>query len=401
MIEIQQALSSVAEHCQLRESTVLPLAELSGHILAGDLASDVDSPPFDKAMMDGFAVRAADLRDGDALAIAGQVTAGAEFAATLESGQAVQIMTGAPVPRGADAVVMLEQTATTDQLVRVLATVVPGQNIMRQGTAMRCGEAVMHSGAMIRSEDIGLLAEAGVSVAQVIRKPSLSVIATGDELIDVAGQPAGSQIRNSNGPMLAAMAKAFCDRVTDLGIGPDVPKLLASRITLGLRSDVLVLSGGVSAGVADLVPGLLRTAGVRQVFHKVSIKPGKPIWFGVLESDDGPSKLVFGLPGNPVSSMVCFRVFVAPALQRLAGSAEPTADGISGRLTQSHRQKPGRTTYWPSRLETKNGGSEITPLAWKGSADLKTLAEANCFAIFPGDQEDFVRGQAIRAIIRS
>jgi len=398
MIEISEALDLVAESCCQLASTASLLDQAAGHVLAADVQTDVDSPPFDKSMMDGFAVLAKDLEEGNSeLLVVARINAGSSFDGKMLPGQAIQIMTGAPVPDGADAVVMVEQTSTKDDRVSINHQVVAGQNIMPLGTAMRNGQTVMNQGDYIRAEDIGLLAEAGVAECEVVRRPTLAVIATGDELIDASYKPTGSQIRNSNGPMLTSLARPWCSAVFNLGIGADNPGLLRAKIEEGLRRDVLVLSGGVSAGVADFVPKILQETGVQQVFHKVKIKPGKPVWFGVLNRDNDKRTLVFGLPGNPVSSMVCFHVFVAPALQRLAGR-DPSSAFESAKLTAPRTQKPGRTTYWPSRLTCTEGSSEITPLDWKGSADLKTLAEANCYGVFPGDRDVFERGETIRVI---
>lgn len=395
MIEISEATELVASHSHPLPPVLSQLETLAGHVLAQDVQSDVDSPPFDKSMMDGFAVKSADIADGNTvLDIIARVNAGSQFDGALQSGQAVQIMTGAPVPTGADAVVMVEETSEQEDRVTIRASVRQGQNILTRGLSMKNGQSVMNQGAPVRAEDIGLLAEAGVVECQVVRRPTLAVIATGDELIDASFQPSGSQIRNSNGPMLSALAKPYCSAVMNLGIGPDHRDLLGTRIAEGLHRDVLVLSGGVSAGVADLVPDLLREAGVEQVFHKVKIKPGKPVWFGVSKRANGQQTLVFGLPGNPVSSMVCFRVFVAPALLRLAGR-DSHSEKLVGRLTGPHRQRPGRTTYWPSKMNRTGEGLTISPLDWKGSADLKTLAEANCFGVFPGDRDSFDAGEPI------
>ncbi len=306
-------------------------------------------------------------------------------------------MTGAPNPAGADSVVMVEQTARDGNRVEVQADVKPGQNILSLGTAMKAGQVIMHPGHRIRPEDIGLLAEAGVTEAQVTPKPTLSVIATGDELVPVSIRPGSTQIRNSNGPMLVALASPFCDEVRDLGIGPDSQQALSQVVELGLQSDVLVLSGGVSAGVADLVPGVLNSAGVRSVFHKVKIKPGKPIWFGVWERPNEHRTLVFGLPGNPVSSMVCFNVFVRPALLHLAGREKQRLQ-LQGQLIRDHQQRTGRTTYWPVRITSSDTGFLLDPLDWKGSDDLVTLTQANGFAIFSGQRAHFAKGETLSFI---
>ena len=395
MIEIQQALDLIESQCVTLPADDLDLIRLPGHVLAESLESDVDSPPFDKSMMDGFALQTADVSSGHAcLQVLAQVQAGTQFSGQVGSGQSVQIMTGAPVPQGADAVVMVEQTRHTENQVEIQATVKAGQNILRRGTAMRAGQTIISSGVRVRAEDVGLLAEAGTVSAKIIPRPCLSVIATGDELIPVESSPTGSQIRNSNGPMIACLAEPHCDAVRDLGVGPDLVETLAEVVRVGLQSDVLVLSGGVSAGVADLVPGVLQQLGVKQIFHKVKIKPGKPVWFGVYESEAKKRTLVFGLPGNPVSSMVCFRVFVLPALLKLAGRDGLSAYG-SGKLSAEFRQRPGRTTYWPSRVTQSETGCLLEPLDWKGSADLRTLAQANCYTVFTGEKDQFLPGETL------
>ena len=253
MIEIEEALKLVETHGFALPAIPVSLNQLAGHILAEDVYSDVDSPPFDKSMMDGFAVRASDITASETLLdIVARVNAGAEFGGAVQPGQAVQIMTGAPIPSGADSVVMVEQTTSEGEKVTVQALVNHGQNILQRGIAMKAGQPVMNSGDLVRGEDIGLLAEAGAATCNAIPRPTLAVIATGDELVDAAETPSGSQIRNSNGPMIASLARPFCRTVVDLGIGPDEPEKLAASIRDGLQQDVLVLSGGVSAGVADM-----------------------------------------------------------------------------------------------------------------------------------------------------
>ncbi|MDG2012511.1 MAG: molybdopterin molybdotransferase MoeA [Pirellulaceae bacterium] len=395
MIEIQQALDLIESQCVTMQADCLGLTQLPGHVLADSIESDVDSPPFDKSMMDGFALQAADVLAGNPrLQVLAQVQAGAQFSGQVNSGQAVQIMTGAPVPQGADTVVMVEQTSHTEDQVEIQATVKAGQNILCRGTAMRAGQTIMSAGDYVRAEDVGLLAEAGAASAKIIPRPGLAVIATGDELVPVESSPTGSQIRNSNGPMIACLAKPYCKSVRDLGVGPDRAETLAEVVTAGLESDILVLSGGVSAGVADLVPAVLQQVGVKQIFHKVKIKPGKPVWFGVYESGEKKRTLVFGLPGNPVSSMVCFRVFVLPALLRMAGRDGNSAYA-SGKLSTEFKQRPGRTTYWPSRVTQSETGCLLEPLDWKGSADLRTLAQANCYAVFTGERAQFEPGETL------
>ena len=393
MIEIELALQLILENCRVLPSQQLPLLEAVGHVVATPLVSDIDSPPFDKSMMDGFAVRSADILAGRTkLEIVERITAGDQPSVAVESGTASQIMTGAPMPNGADAVVMVEQTEELNVAGQSIVIIKndhfrSGQNVLLRAAAMGCDEVIVPAGHLIRSEDVGLLAEAGCSHCDIIPKPSVSILATGDELVALDQKPAASQIRNSNGPMLRALASELCGKANDMGIGRDDRDELLQKIQTGLESDVLILSGGVSAGVADLVPSILNELGVDQIFHKVKIKPGKPIWFGIRKRESGSNTLVFGLPGNPVSTMVCFHVFVAEAMRKLAGRDDQTQYAVS-QLTAEFRQRPGRTTYWPSTLRKDDTGWQLTPLDWKGSADLRTLARANAFAVFPGEKSE-------------
>ncbi len=396
MIDIDEALQLVLSRVHPTSSVTIPVAESLGHVLAADVASDIDSPPHDKSMMDGYAVRSEDLESGTAdLRVLEEVVAGAVPTVPLRAGEAIRIMTGAPIPQHADAVVMLEQSEMLDTgdspRVRILApTVKSGQNIMRQATSIACGQTVLAEGTRIRAIEIGLLCEVGCGQVPVRRRPQVAVLPTGDELVSVTEQPGPGQIRNSNGPMLAALAHAAGADACELPVGRDRKDLLETQIQQGLQHDVLLLSGGVSAGSRDLVPAVLEAMGVRQIFHKVRLRPGKPLWFGVRESHEsrgGGNTLVFGLPGNPVSSLVCFEVFVRPALAKLAGLHHVTRPRIRASLACPHSARGDRPTFFPVRL-SRDQPPTVEPLKWHGSADLRTLAEADGLAYFPaGDRE--------------
>ncbi len=402
MISIDEALALIRQYVRPLPACERELRQLPGYRLAEPVVSDIDSPPFDKSMMDGVAVRAADFADGiREFECVGEILAGDDSSTVLAAGQTIRIMTGAPVPAGADAVVMIEETNAREpsgnSQIRITGNRCDaGQNILRRAATMACGQRVFPAGHRIRAHDVGVLAESGAARCRVTGQPSLAVIATGNELVPVNTRPHGSQIRNSNGPMIAAMAGPWCCEVVDLGIAPDTAGELQRSIETGLQSSVLVLSGGVSAGVADLVPRVLEQAGVEPVFHKVSIKPGKPIWFGQLpRAASEPPTLVFGLPGNPVSSLCCFHVFVRPALEYLAGRND-TPELPAAWLATDHRQRAGRTTYWPAAWSFNEQQQRIVrPLDWKGSADLLTLSAANCFAVFDGDRSAFSAGSPV------
>ncbi len=403
MIEISAALELIARHVRPLAAESIPLERAVGRVLAAAIASEVDSPPHDKSLMDGFAVRAADTATtGVDLEVIETVLAGQIARKTLRPGTACRVMTGAPIPPGADAVVMLEQTTVMTQSaeearVRVDVAVGPGKHIMRRGESMRAGEIVLPAGTVIRPYHLGVLAEVGAATVRVTQRPSVAILATGDELVAVEQRPGPAQIRNSNGPLLAAQARRIASDVRDLGIARDDYQSLRERIAVGLESDLLILTGGVSAGLADLVPRVLLDCGVRQVFHKVSIKPGKPIWFGIVDRGSASTqKLIFGLPGNPVSTLVCFEVFVVGACQVLAGQPSPVRSHSYGILLRDHAVRGDRPTYWPVRLIWQTSGQTgVEPLPWRGSSDLRCLADADALAFFPSRETPYSVGEIV------
>jgi molybdopterin molybdotransferase len=400
MKSVDEALSLVLQRTVTLAPVQAPVSDVLNLVLAENITSDIDSPPHDKSLVDGYAVCSADLaQNGAELHVLEEVTAGAVPSKTVLPGTTSRIMTGVPIPAGADSVVMLEHTELLDGIgelpqVRILEErVTVGRNIMRRGTSLRSGEVVLSAGSILRPIEIGLLSEVGRTEVAVYPRPRVAVLATGNELVSPDAIPAAGQIRNSNGPMLKALVEQAGATAIDLGVARDEQDELRQLIERGLMADVLVLSGGVSAGVLDLIPHVLAQLGVEQVFHKVRLKPGKPLWFGVLKSPSS-EKLVYGLPGNPVSSLVCFELFVRPALDRLAGrSGDRTA--TTARLTCEHQQRGDRPTYFPAWLQSDHGQRSVTPVAWKGSADLRSLAAANCLAIFPAGDRQFAAGDEI------
>ena len=404
MLSVAEALARIEPLARPKAAARAAAAESLGLVLAEDVASDVDSPPHDKSIVDGYAVIAADLAGGEAcLTVLEEVVAGKLPTRRVERGTATRIMTGAPLPEGAEAVVMVEQTELAAEAGGPLGQVQirttkfsAGQNIMRRAASLRQGDVVLRAGHVLRPIEIGLLAEVGRTEVLAVPRPMVAILPTGDELVEPSERPAPGQIRNSNGPMLAACVRRAGGTPIELSIGRDERDALSERIAAGLQADVLVLSGGVSAGVLDLVPELLAASGVQKVFHKVSVKPGKPLWFGAL--DRGESRtLVFGLPGNPVSSLVCFELFVRPALARLAGRPFAGLAAVPGRLTSEFVHRGDRPTYHPALLSESPGGATIEPLRWHGSADLRALSAANALVHFPGGDRTFLAGERLDA----
>lgn len=402
MLSVAEALHLVLEHARPKLPERLELADALGLILAEEVVSDVDSPPHDKSIVDGYAVRSDDLTGGRAqLQVLEQITAGSLPKLAIRPGHCSEIMTGAPLPAGADSVVMVERTQVAGSQVQIEDDRFrPGQNVMRQGISLRRGEVVLRIGAEVGPAEIGLLAEVGSVGVTAIGPARVAILATGNELAPPDRTPAAGQIRNSNGPMLAACTRRAGATPVDLGIGRDDPAELRRLISEGLKHDLLVLSGGVSAGVLDLIPGVLAELGVKQVFHKVRLKPGKPIWFGTYANPATKCQsMVFGLPGNPVSSFVCFELFVKPAIARLSGRPwtppHPTQPAL---LSTGFQHRGDRPTYHPAVTTHSPDGLIVEPTAWKGSADLRGFAGANALIAFPAGDRTFTAGEIVETL---
>jgi molybdopterin molybdotransferase len=362
MLSVEKARATILANCQPSPPKNIP-PEL-GLILAEEIRSDADSPPFDKAMMDGYAIAAADLSASEGLfEVVDEIHAGETPRSAVSRGLAARIMTGAPMPAGADAVVMVERArdAALNQVSLDVREVRPGTNVLRQGTEMRRGEVVLTPGTILGPQELGLLASVGRAAAKIYPRPTVAVLATGDELVP-AGQTLGpGQIRNSNGPMLVAQVARTGAVAHELGIAADRLDSLTSLIQEGLKKDVIILSGGVSAGKRDLVPEVLQQCGVVAHFHKVHMRPGKPLFFGVREGT-----LVFGLPGNPVSSFVCFELFVRLAIMRMMGYQDDASRRTLARLDGPFDHDNERPTFFPATIETRDAEWRVRPEAGLG-----------------------------------
>ncbi len=424
MLTVDQAVQAILEHVVPGSTVRLALNDAWLLRLAESITAPHDSPPFDKSLMDGFAVcsRAAtqpnqtgsSLMSPEIVAsdepvsqqhqpsielqVLETVTAGQIPGQTVSSGAAVRIMTGALLPAGADCVVPIENTEFDEaqpQTVRICSSEFKAEScIMRAGTAARAGSRLMEAGQILVAPRIAALAEFGISHVQVYRRPSVAVLATGDELL-TADQPlTPGRIRNSNEPMLIAQLKQANAVPVPLGVARDQPEQLAAAIHRGLQHDFLLLTGGVSAGTLDLVPGRLAAAGVQTVFHGISMKPGKPLWFGVFQRD-GHRCVVFGLPGNPVSSLACFELFVASAIRRFLGSPNPHPQPVFGALTQAISVRGNRPVYQPVHASFSSQGLQVTPVPWNGSSDLRATIDANAMALLRPETGLYSAGQQV------
>jgi molybdopterin molybdotransferase len=401
MLTVSEAHEIVARWAQALPSRRTPLGELLGLRLAEDVASRVDSPPFDKSVVDGFAIATGD--DAPELRIVEMVTAGHVPQLEVTPGTTIRVMTGAPLPRGADAVVKWEDCEQTGEatIVNPRQFAKPGSCVLKRGAAFHVGEVVLRAGKHLGPLDVALLAEIGQADVAVTPRPRVGVLPTGDELVAAHEACGAGQIRNSNGPMLIAALQAAGATAIDLGVARDTPEDLREKISRGLECcDVLLISGGVSAGVKDLVPGVLTELGVQEHFHKVRMKPGKPLWFGTREAD-GRRTLVFGLPGNPVSTYVSFKLFVEPTLKALASAEyDVQAHGATYPVTAPFRHRGGRPTYHPS-LMVMSPDDQIPSLQlldWKGSADLATLTRAEFLAVLPAGDYELAAGDRVEAV---
>lgn len=413
MIDFADALRRVEETSRALPPRRELLLRACGRRLAEPVIADIDSPAWDRAMMDGFAVTNADfLEAGDAtveLAVVVDLAAGATSTVTITPGTAARIMTGAAIPPGAEAVVPIERavagtaSATAGSRVRLQdGGFRAGQHIARQGTAFAAGDEVLPAGSLLTAAEVGLAAEAGATHVVASPQVRVAILSTGSELVDAAAVPEHGQTRNSNGPMVAAAVGLLGAEPIPLGIAADRPEAIRAAIRQGLAADVLVLSGGVSAGDFDLVPGILAACGVQQVFHRVRLKPGKPVWFGKLDRDRASPTLVFGLPGNPASTLVCFELFVRPAIAILTGRPPedwhlPRCDAV---LIDGCKGANGRPVFLPCQLLKEGSGLTATPLRWTGSSDLRGLAGASgLVAVPPG--VSYKPGDTVEVVVRT
>jgi molybdopterin molybdotransferase len=381
----------------------LALLACGDRVLAAPVHADRDQPPFDRSTRDGFAVRASEF-GVSALRIVGQVRAGEQWqGAALEKGAAIEIMTGAPVPEGADAVVMVEHVERVDGAIRRIGdrTIRSGENIVRRGSEARKDEAVLTPGTRVEGAEIALAAACGYPALTVFRKPRVAIVATGDELVEIDTKPGPQQIRNSNSYGLAALVAHAGGEAVRLPIAPDRRSELEETILAARSSDLMLLSGGVSMGEYDLVEEVLQTRGAEFFFTGVRMQPGKPVVFGQLPATDSlPGQYFFGLPGNPVSTQVTFHCFVEPLLQAMGGAAVHGPRFAQATLAEDAMGKPGLMQVLPAHLTADRLRPEVRLVSWQGSGDLAANARANCYAVLPPEKERFAAGDVITVLLR-
>jgi molybdopterin molybdotransferase len=386
-----------ARACVLREAGVsmgtetVSLAEAAGRVLAEDIQADRDYPPFARSARDGFAVRAADI-PGE-LRINGEVRAGEVFTGAIAAGEAVEIMTGAPMPEGADAVVMVEHTERHGDRVSIQRTIAAGENFSPRGIEARGGDAVLCRGVRIGHAEVAMLATVGNNRVVVYQRPRVAIVPTGDEIVEFDQQPAPHQIRNSNAASLAVQVQRAGGLPQILSIARDNYESTRAQIRLGLDADLLLLSGGVSAGKYDLVEKVLAELEATFFFDRVKIQPGQPLVFGKAQG-----KVFFGLPGNPASTMITFETIARVAIERAQGLRDPSLPLLRARLTGPVRHKTGLTRFLPAVLS--GDGATIMPMVSRGSGDVAALARCNAFLVTDPDREVWSAGEDIRVLIK-
>jgi molybdopterin molybdotransferase len=446
VLSFEEAYEVVCEYCRRilkagdRPSEEVLLLQAAGRVLADPVVADRDFPPFPRATRDGFAVRADDLANGKTLLrIVGQVKAGDSYDLPVASGEAVEIMTGAAVPAGADAVVMVEYTETksqeldhkadeephgdqsenravigddqilditndekarpqekrTEEFVEIQRAATTGENIVPAGAEARIGQELLPRGVRLGSAQIALAAAAGKASLKVYSKPRVAILSTGDELVEVAEKPGPSQIRNSNSYSLAAMVAECGGEPLQLPIARDESGKLTELIQEGLKADMLLLSGGVSMGKFDLVEQELQSLGAQFFFTGALIQPGKPVVFGEVGS-----VAFFGLPGNPVSVMVTFELFARQVVEALSGAEPSRLKSAHAKLKKDFKTKTGLTRFLPASLSGGLYDAEVEVVQWQGSGDMLAAARANCYLVVPPDREKLARGEMVTVVFR-
>jgi len=397
MISVEEALGILLSNLPERRIEQVPFRSALGRVLAEAIVATSDIPPFRRSAVDGYAVHASDVRNAPVeLVLAGESRAGGGMPGRLGTGETLSIMTGAPVPEGADAVQMVElcKPAAAGGKIVITQPVRAHDNIAPRGSESREGETVLESGHRIGPAEIAAMATFGYSRAAVYRKPSVAIFATGDELVEFDQVPRPDQIRNSNAYCLASQLQLMGLEADYLGIVRDDKEALRQTMRAGLERDVLIITGGVSMGTYDLVQDVFQDLGLEILFSKVAIKPGKPTVFARRGNN-----LIFGLPGNPISALITFECFVRPVLGRLCGMAHPELPRMKGELLADMKQSPGRTAFLPAWVTWEDDGWKVDPLLWKSSADIIGFTRANATFIFPKNRDFLGKGEIVELML--
>jgi len=397
--EARHVVEGQAAEVRARTKEKVEILASLGRVLAEPIAADRDFPPFRRAMRDGYALRAADLASLPAtLEVIGEIKAGAPPEAVpreVGAGQAAAIMTGAPAPNGADAIVMVEYTSLSGKRVTVTRSVARGDNIVEAGSEARKEQFLLHHGTRMDYGAIALAASVGLQTISVFRRPEVAILSTGDEIVEIGERPGPHQIRNSNSYSLAAQVQQAGGVPKMLGIAHDEADHLRGLIEQGMEHDLLVLTGGVSMGRYDLVEQVLAELSAEFFFTGAQIQPGRPVVFGRVRE-----RYFFGLPGNPISTMVTFELFARPMLEALAGMAARELCFVHARLKSEIKTKTGLTRFLPALLSGEFEEAEVELAGWHGSGDVAAMARSNCYIVIPPDREKIASGEWVAILMR-
>jgi molybdenum cofactor synthesis domain-containing protein len=399
MISVAEAIQIVRQQTQRLSTERVAIDQVLGRVLAEDVVADSDLPPFDRSQMDGYAVRVEDVKTAPVrLRIVGESAAGRGWHNQLEEGQAVRIMTGAPVPAGADSVQQVELTTELKDgtVVELLETVELGKSIVKRGAEIKAGEVVLNAGTVINAAMMAVLAAFGYATVEVFCRPRVAVLATGTELVSVDQTPGQDQIRDSNNYSLSAYAALAGATVERMPLTGDETSLLKKQLAeAAKRCDVIVTSGGVSMGVYDVTKSALKELDAEIFFERVALRPGKPTVFGRLPN----GTLVFGLPGNPVSVAVTFNLFARTALLTMQGATDPTLKRETAALARSVKGTTDRESYLPAQLTTNDDAELIAfPLKWGGSSDFVAFALTTALLIVPANLKTIEAGSLVTVL---
>jgi molybdopterin molybdotransferase len=400
--EAREAVEEYAAKLSPTQTEMLSLLDALGLVLAEDLRADRDFPPFPRSTRDGYAVRSNDVAHVPArLRLAGEIRAGAsieESGLNIGNGEAAEIMTGAPVPCGADAVVMVEYADRSDGSVTVRRAVQAGENIVPAGSEAIQGSLMVGRGTRVTHTTVAVAAATGRSEIAAYCRPRIAILATGDELVDINLPPGPNEIRNSNSYSLATQVYAAGGEATILPVAPDSADELALLLRKGFEAELLLITGGVSAGKYDLVEQVLASFEARFVFTGVRIQPGKPVVFGDVTSRDKTTPF-FGLPGNPVSTMVTFQLFARPLIDALSGAAPRPLPFATAALKSAFTTKTRLTRFLPASLGGTHQQPEVELVRWQGSGDLMAISRSNCYIVVPPDRDQFSAGESVTVLL--